>query len=346
MSLSACILHEKNDLRVTEVDEQPLRAGGVSVAISRGGICGSDLHYFHHGGFGTIRVKEPIVLGHEISGTVVGVDQANEGLVIGDRVAVSPSQPCYDCAYCNAGTHQHCQKMIFMGSARTMPHAQGGFRSQIVVDASQCYKLAASTSLQSAACAEPLAVCLHAAGRAGDLKGKRVLVTGAGPIGALCCTVARHQGASDIVVTDLQDFTLAQAIVMGANRSFNVMIQPDALAEYATSHGGFDVVFECSAAAPAIMTAIDLVRPMGTIVQVGVGGTTALPINAMVSKEIHFLGTHRFHSEFSDAVALLNTNAIDVAPIVTQTYLVADAVAAFKQASDRQSAVKVQLAFD
>jgi L-idonate 5-dehydrogenase len=200
--------------------------------------------------------------------------------------------------------------------------------------------------LQSAACAEPLAVCLHAAGRAGDLRGRRVLVTGAGPIGALCCAVARHQGASDIVVTDLQDFTLARAVAMGANRSFNVMTQADALVEYAASHDGFDVVYECSAAAPAIVTAIDLVQPMGTIVQVGVGDTTALPINAIVSKEIHFLGTHRFHSEFEDAVALLNSNAIDVSPIVTQTYPVAKAVAAFKQASDRQSSVKVQLAFD
>ncbi|RPE66570.1 L-idonate 5-dehydrogenase [Pacificibacter maritimus] len=343
MSVKACVLHAKHDLRIDAIEPPQVSDDTVVLGMSHGGICGSDLHYFHDGGVGTIRVTEPIIVGHEVSGTVLAVGRNVSTLVAGDRVAVCPSQPCHSCEFCNLEQFQHCKNMRFLGSARTVPHVQGGMRNQMLATVDQCFKVDPDTSLSSAACAEPLAVCLHAASQVGSLKGKKVLVTGAGPIGALCCAVTALQGAAAIIVTDLFDFTLSKALEMGATQSINIASSPDALADYAGENGGFDVVFECSAAEPAIRSAIDVVRPRGWIVQVGVAGNLSLPVNAIVGKEIRFVGTHRFHPEFAEAVALINSGKIDVSPMVTQVYPMEDALEAFKMASNREAAIKVQL---
>lgn len=346
MTVKACVLHKQNDLRIDEVALAEMGAEDVLVAMSFGGICGSDMHYYQHGGFGPIRVIDPIILGHEVSGIVKATGTNVRDLHVGDRVAVSPSQPCFDCDYCAREEQQHCSNMRFMGSARTVPHVQGGFRTEMVTGQTQCFRVGPDTSLAHAACSEPLAVCLHAAAQAGSLKGKNVLVTGAGPIGALCVAVAKMHGAQSIVVTDLFDFTLGVAQRMGATQALNINAQPDAVPNHVAENGPFDVVFECSAAEPAILSAIAALRPRGTIVQVGVAGSLSLPINAIVGKEIIFKGTHRFHSEFAQAVDLIDRGVIDVTPIVTQTFPLQDAVAAFETAANRDKAVKVQLKLD
>ncbi len=346
MTIKACVLHKQNDLRIDDVALPELQSGEVLVGMTHGGICGSDMHYYQHGGFGPVRVTEPIILGHEVAGIIEAVGPDVDNLQVGDRVAVSPSQPCFDCEYCNQSEFQHCVNMRFMGSARTTPHVQGGFRSKMVTGQAQCFKVGNDTSLASAACAEPLAVCLHAAAQAGTLEGKKVLVTGAGPIGALCVAVSKMQGAQSVVVTDLFDFTLKVAEKMGATKCVNIGANPEGVSDHIAAHGPFDIVFECSAAEPAILSAIAAVRPRGTIVQVGVAGSLSLPINAIVGKEINFKGTHRFHPEFKQAVDLIDRGVIDVTPIVTQTYPMSDAVEAFRTAANREKAVKVQLQLD
>lgn len=345
MSIRVCRLHGAHDLRLETLPDPELGAGEVLVRIGAGGICGSDLHYFHDGGFGPIRVREPIILGHEAAGTVEHVGPGVSGLAPGDRVAVNPSRPCGACRYCTEGHPNHCLRMRFSGSAMRMPHEQGMFRDVIAVPAGQCVRVSDRIGIGEAACSEPLAVCLHAANRAGDLANARVLVTGAGPIGALCVAVARHRGAAEIVVTDLQDAPVAVARRMGATETVNVAAHPDALARYEADKGHFDVAFECSAAAPAIDTAIRTVRPLGRIVQVGVSGVQPVAINALVAKEIAFLGTHRFDAEFADAAALIDSGAIDVKPIITHSFAPEDLVAAFQTAGDRTQAVKAQIAF-
>lgn len=343
---TVCRLHAKDDLRIEELTAEPLTPGCAVVAISRGGICGSDLHYYKHGGFGPVRVKEPIILGHEISGIVEQLDDVGGGLKVGDKVAVSPSQPCFSCHFCDREEFQHCQNMRFLGSARTLPHVQGGFRTRLVIPIEQCFKVGDTTSLASAACAEPLAVCLHAAKQAGDLKGQRVLVTGAGPIGALCTAVAKRQGAGIVVATDLSDFPLQNAAKMGATETINVGTEASKMDQFKIPSQFFDVIFECSAAEAAITTAIECVRPRGTIIQVGVAGDLNLPINAIVGKEIAFKGTHRFHHEFGEAVELIDQRHINVNPMITQTFPLKEAHKAFAAALDRSGAVKVQLSFD
>ena len=345
METRVCRLYARNDIRIETESVAAPGAGEALVAVAAGGICGSDLHYFQDGGFGPIRVREPIILGHEASGVVVDVGPGVTGLAAGDRVAINPSRPCGRCAYCAEGMPTHCLAMRFSGSAMRLPHEQGLFRDRIVVDAAQCVPVAGDVTMKEAACSEPLAVCLHARNQAGDVAGKRVLVTGAGPIGVLCAAVALEGGAAEVVVTDLQDVPLAAAAGMGATRTVNVARDAAAMEAYAADKGYFDTAFECSAAAPAIRTAIASVRPRGTIVQVGVTGDLPVPINLLVSKEIRYQGTQRFHAEFAQAVVMISSRRIDLTPMISPSVPLEEATAAFAKAGDRTQAVKVHLTF-
>ena len=353
-------LHGQNDLRLEQAPAPDAAgAGEVLVAVAAVGFCGSDLHYHSQGGIGTIRVREPIILGHEAAGRVVALGAGvtsgagGEALSVGDLVALNPSHPCGDCRFCDEGHPHHCLHMRFKGSAMFMPHEQGFMRDRLTIGAAQCHKIAEGIPAEQAALAEPLAVCRRAVTRAlevgGPITGKRVLVTGAGPIGVLCAALAKHFGASEVVVTDLQDAPLEVARQIGADRVINVGREGALIEEYAAEKGQFDLVFECSAAEPALRMAVATTRPLGTIVQVGVMGDTPLPFNLVVAKEINLIGTHRFDGEFAEAVALINARALGgaagLAPVVTQILPVEAALEAIAMASDRTRAVKVQLQF-
>jgi L-idonate 5-dehydrogenase len=336
-------LYGQEDLKVETEDCPEPAAGEVRLKMAWGGICGSDLHYFQHGGFGPVRVREPIISGHEASGHVEAIGSGVTDLAPGMLVSVSPSQPCGKCHYCSIGLPIHCLDMRFMGSAMRLPHEQGMFRGHLVVPAVQCIPVDGDVSAAEAACAEPLAVCLHAVAQAGDISGRNVLVTGAGPIGLLVAAAARHAGAGRITITDLADAALSRAPAMGADETINVS-KPDALAPFQKDKGTFDVVFECSAAGPALISAFQCVKPRGTIVQVGVTGEVSIPLNMLVGKEIVWRGSQRFHEEFPRAVDLIGKRAIDVRPILSHTFPIDRAIEAFVQAGDRTAACKVQIA--
>jgi L-idonate 5-dehydrogenase len=204
---------------------------------------------------------------------------------------------------------------------------------------------ATGLSAGQAAMAEPLAVTLHATGRAGPMMGKRVLVTGCGPIGVLSILCARRAGAAEIVATDLSDFTLALAQRCGADRIINMAQTPDALAEYAADKGHFDVLYECTGAVQALSAGIAALRPRGVILQLGLGGDMALPMMAITAKELELRGSFRFHDEFALGVELMRKGLIDVMPLITQTLPLSRAEDAFRLASDRKQAMKVQISF-
>ncbi len=342
--MRAAIIHGARDLRIGEAELPPIGPREVHVRIRNGGICGSDLHYYQDGGFGAIRIREPLIPGHEIAGEVAAIGPAVTRVAIGDKVAVDPSNPCGHCEYCLEGKPRHCLDMRFFGSAMRFPHVQGGFREMLACTEAQAVKLPPGLSLAHAAFAEPLSVCLHAATQAGPLLGKRVLVTGAGPIGALSILVARHGGAREIVATDLADAPLAIAKKIGADATVNVRSDAAGLDRFQAGKGYFDVVFEASGSAAALTAAIGVARPGAVIVQVGLGGDMTLPVNAIVAKEIELRGTFRFDREFEWAVGFLARGAIDVAPLLTEIIPLDDAVRAFELAGDRSKAMKVQVA--
>jgi L-idonate 5-dehydrogenase len=343
--MKAIVIHGAKDLRIEERPLEAVGAGQVEIAIEAGGICGSDLHYYNHGGFGAIRVREPMILGHEIAGTVKALGEGVGGLAVGDRVAVSPSRPCNHCQYCLRGLQNQCLNMRFYGSAMPMPHIQGAFRQQLVAESWQCHKIDDGISVQEAAFAEPFAVTLHAVNRAGALLGKRVLVTGCGPIGALAIMSARLHGAREIVATDVMDGVLDLARTVGADRTINVATHPEQLSAFGANKGYFDVMFEASGNERAVRSGLDVLAPRSILVQLGLGGDIAIPQNVIVSKEIDIRGTFRFHEEFGLAVNLINSRRVDFRPLLTGVYGIDEAVAAFEIAGDRSRSMKVQIAF-
>jgi L-idonate 5-dehydrogenase len=345
MSL-AVVIHAPHDLRVEEGSVAELGPTDVEVRVGAGGICGSDLHYFHEGGFGTVRIREPMVLGHEIAGTVAAVGPDVRNVRPGDKVAVNPSLPCEACRYCLAGLANHCLDMRFYGSAMRFPHVHGGFRQRLVAQERQCVAVPADVPLEKAAFAEPLAVCLHAVSRAGPLLGKRVLITGAGPIGMLTLLAARHAGAGEVVITDVAEAPLALARRLGADRALNVAAEKDAMASYEADKGTFDVMFEASGNPAAVRQGIAAVRPRGIVVLIGIGGEASLMLNLLVAKEVDLRGTFRFDAEFAWAVDAIASGRIDPTPLLTEVVPLARAREAFDLASDRSRAMKVQLSFE
>ena len=175
--------------------------------------------------------------------------------------------------------------------------------------------------------------------------GKRVLVTGCGPIGQLAVLVARAASAVEIVATDVADFTLAKAEDVGADQTHNVGEDPAALERYAANKGRFDVLFECSGVAVALASAVAALRPGAVVMQLGLGGDMTLPMQAMTAKEIELRGSFRFHAEFFTAVEMMRAGRLDVTPLITHAFPVEDAVRAFETAADRSQAIKAQIAF-
>jgi len=345
--MEALVIHSPGDLRVEDVPTAALEASQVRVRVRTGGICGSDLHYWQHGGFGAIRIQQPMVLGHEVAGQIEAVGDGVQGLAAGDRIAVCPSHPCGACRFCQMGLQNHCLDMRYFGSAMRMPHVQGAFRQQMVVGAAQAFKLADGVTDAEGAMAEPLAVALHAVNRAGPLLGRKVLVTGSGPIGAMAVIAARRAGATHIVATDVVDQPLRKVRAVGADEAINVASDPQALDRFKADKGQFDVLLEASGNERALRAAFEVVRPRGVIVQMGLSGAElSLPFNMVVAKEFDMRGTFRFHEEFGTAVDLINNRLVDLRPLVSATLPYRDAGKAFALAADRSQSMKVILDFE
>ncbi|MGB4359302.1 MAG: L-idonate 5-dehydrogenase [Rhodoferax sp.] len=344
--MKTVVCHAAKDLRIETTELPALGDQQLLVRVAYGGICGSDLHYYQNGGFGTVRIKQPMALGHEFSGTVDAVGAQVLAFKPGQRIAISPSRPCGHCRFCQLGQHNHCLNMRFYGSAMPFPHIQGGFSEKLVIDASQAHPIADHLSLSEAALAEPLSVGLHAIQRAGGVLGKQVLVTGCGPIGSLLIGGLRRAGAALIVAADIADLPLQCARNMGANETINLLTQADGLDQYKADKGQFDAVFEASGSPAALRSALDVIAPRGVLVTVGLGGDISLPMNQIVAKEIDLRGTFRFHPEFATAVQFLNEGLINGKPVITSVLPLDRAVEAFELALDKRQSLKVQISFN
>ncbi|MEJ2756814.1 MAG: L-idonate 5-dehydrogenase [Gammaproteobacteria bacterium] len=322
--MKSIVCYGEKDIRIEEREKPTINAGELAITVKAGGICGSDLHYYQHGGFGSIRLHEPMILGHEVCGRVAELGAEVSGLHAGDLVAINPSRPCGHCEYCTKAYYNHCLEMNFYGSAMRNPHVQGAFQQVLIVAASQCARLPEHVNPYHGAFAEPLAVALHAVKQAGSLMGKRVLITGSGPIGALVVAVAKLHGALEVVATDIVD----QALQKAQNKGY------------------FDVVIEASGAQAAILTAIDAIRPRGKFIQLGLGGDVTLPMQKIVSKEIEMKGSFRFHEEFFLAAEVIGLGRINLDNLLSAVFPVEQAVEAFERAGDRNLSMKVQIDFE
>ena len=343
--MRALICHAAKDLRIETTELPAMGPDQVRVKVAFGGICGSDLHYYQHGGFGTVRIKQPMALGHEISGVVDGLGANVKHLAVGQRIAISPSRPCGSCRFCQLGQQNHCLNMRFFGSAMPFPHIQGAFAEQLIIEGYQAHPIGAHLSLSEAALAEPLSVGLHAIQRAGGVLGKNVFVTGCGPIGSLLIGALRCAGAARIVAADIADLPLQCAKEMGADETINLKTEAALLDKYKIDKGQFEAVFEASGSEPALRAGLDVIMPRGVLVSVGMGGDMSIPMTQLVAKEVDLRGTFRFHAEFATAVRFLNEGLINGKPVITSVLPLDRAIEAFDLAADKSQSLKVQISF-
>lgn len=344
-TMVAAVLHGAKDIRLEPWAQPELRPGMVLLRVRRVGICGSDSHYFEHGYCAAFVPSRPFILGHELTAEVVAVAEGVAAPAVGTRVTVNPARACGFCEYCQSGRGNLCRKTIMLGSASTTPPTDGAFAEYVTVRADQCHLLPAGMEDGLGAMMEPMAVALHAVKRAGSVSGKRLLVMGGGPIGLLVAITARAFGAAPIALSDIvaqrREFALGLGVDVALDpTSKNLPGQVQEL-----TGEGFDVVLEASGARPALRQAFDLVRPGGTIVQIGTLGTedVPLPANQLMVREIQCLGSFRYGNVFGEAIRLVAAGRVNLQPLITGLFPLQEAARAMAQAADKLHALKVQL---
>lgn len=306
----------------------------VIVAVKYTGICGSDVHYWHEGRIGDFIVKEPMVLGHESSGTIHAVGSAVKNLQPGDNVAMEPGIPCRYCTRCKSGLYNLCPETRFAAT----PPIDGTLARFYRLPGDFCYKLPTHVSLQEGALIEPLAVAVHIVRQAPVSAGQAVVVFGAGPVGLLCLAVARAFGASRTISVDINANRLDFAKKYAATSTFTPRQDEDAQAAAARLRqennlvDGADVTIDASGAAVCMRQAIFALRPAGTYVQGGMGKpeVDAWPVMAIMAKEIECKTSFRYKSgDYETALELVASGKLDVKPCISREVDFLDAEAAF-----------------
>jgi L-idonate 5-dehydrogenase len=343
--MKAAVLHGARDIRVEPYRQPELHPGMVLLRPRRVGICGTDLHYYEHGHNATFVPDRPFILGHEFTAEVAAVASGVDAVKVGQRVTVNPARACGFCAYCKGGQINLCRKTIMLGSASTTPPTDGALAEFVTVRADQCHLLPDDMDDGIGAMMEPLSVALHAVKRAGTVSGKRVLVTGGGTIGLLTAMTARAFGAVPVAVSDIVATRRNKAIELGADVALDPTAHDLRHQVQELTGLGFDMVFEASGAPPALRAAFDLVRPGGTIVQIGTVGTADIPIpvNQLMVREINFRGSMRYGDTFDEAIRLVAAGRIHVSSLINNVFALEDSVKALHLAADKSAALKVQI---
>lgn len=291
--------------------------GDVLIRVSSVGVCGSDTHYYRHGRVGSFVVTQPLVLGHEAAGRIVGVGESVDPERIGERVSIEPQRPDPDSEETRRGHYNLCPHMRFFAT----PPVDGALCDYVTIGAGYAHRVPDSVSDDAAALCEPLSVGIAAVRKAGVDGGSRVLITGAGPIGIMVAQVARAYGATDIVVSDPDRSRREQALTFGATQVVDPSSLRPALFDPTaepTGELGVDAFIDASGAPPAVVDGIRAVRPAGTVVLVGSGAESMeLPTQLIQNRELVLTGVFRYANTWPTAIALVESGRVDLTAMVT-----------------------------
>ncbi|WP_026555225.1 L-idonate 5-dehydrogenase [Arthrobacter sp. 35W] len=337
----AVVAHAANDLRIDEVPLAAPAANEAVIEIAYGGICGSDLHYWLHGAAGESILKDPMVLGHEVVGTVLAAAADGTGPAAGTTVAVHPATPAPGAVRYPADRPNLSPGCTYLGSAARHPHTDGAFIRYANLPARMLRALPAELPLRRAALVEPASVAWHAVARAGEVRGKRALVVGCGPIGALAVAVLKRAGAAHITAVDMHELPLQIARAVGADA---VLKATDAEAIAAVDA---DVVIESSGNHFGLASAIAGATRGGRVVMVGLlpSGPQPVAISLAITRELELVGSFRFNDEIDEVIAALADGSLAVDPVVTHEFPLSQALEAFAVARDSAVSGKVLLDF-
>lgn len=308
-TMRASVLLSRRELRVESRPIPIPDPDQVLVKVAAVGVCGSDVHYFREGRIGDFIVDAPLVLGHEVSGRVVGAGADVPAERIGQRVAIEPQRPCRRCRYCRTGSYNLCPRMEFYAT----PPIDGAFCEYVTIQQDFAYPVPDNVSDEAAALCEPLSVAIAAIRKAAVGPGGRVLIAGAGPIGVICAQAARAFGAADVIVTDLIPEKRDRALNFGATR----VIDPSTV-EITALELEVDAFIDATGAPAAISSGIKCVRPGGAAILVGLGHSElVLPVEQIQNLEIMVTGVFRYTDTWTAAIAMISSNLVDLDALVT-----------------------------
>lgn len=341
--MKALVLEEKGKLSLRDF-EIPGALGPRDVRIKTHtvGICGSDVHYYTHGKIGHFVVNEPMVLGHEASGTVLECGPEVEGLAPGDRVCMEPGIPDPTSRASKLGIYNVDPAVRFWAT----PPVHGCLTPEVIHPAAFTYKLPEAVSFAEGAMVEPFAIGMQAALRARIQPGDIAVVTGAGPIGMMVALAALAGGCAKVIVADMAQPKLDIIGAYDGIETVNIRETPAADAVTAATDGwGADVVFECSGAAPAVLGVADLARPGGAVVLVGMPvDPVPVDIVGLQAKELRVETVFRYANVYDRAIALMASGKVDLTPLISDTIPFADSIAGFDRAVEaHETDVKLQI---
>jgi threonine 3-dehydrogenase len=326
-------LHAEKGIWMTDVPHPECGHNDVVIKIRKTAICGTDMHIYQWDDWAQNTIPVPMTVGHEFIGEIAEVGPEVTGFKIGDRVSGEGHITCGLCRNCRAGRRHLCRKTLGVGVNRT-----GAFAEYLVIPASNAFKIPDNISDDMAAIFDPFGNATHTA-LSFDLIGEDVLITGAGPIGAMAAAIAKHVGARNVVITDVNDFRLDLAKKMGATRTVNVSRESlkDVMSELGM-HEGFDVGMEMSGNDMAFRSMLECMNHGGKIAMLGIPGKdTLIDWNQVIFKGLIIKGIYgrEMYETWYKMVAMLQSG-LDISPIITHRFKVDD----FQQGFDTMESGK------
>ncbi len=337
MKMLQQVMTAPGEISFREVESPEPGAGEVLVRIRRIGVCGSDIHVWHGKHPFT---SYPVTQGHEVSGEIAALGAGVEGFAVGDKVTIEPQVVCGTCHPCRHGKYNLCEELKVMGFQTT-----GAASEYFAVDAKKVTKLGARMDFDEGAMIEPLAVAVHAARRFADLKGAKVAVLGAGPIGILVAQAVKGMGADAVLVTDVSEGRLAKAEECGADFTADTSKEnfADAMAR-AFGPDKADVIYDCAGNDVTMDQAIRYARKGSTIILVAVFAKPATVDLAVLNDHELDLNTTMMyrHEDYMTAIELVDAGKVRLSPLVSKHFAFRDYAEAYRYIdSNRVSTMKV-----
>jgi D-xylulose reductase len=341
--MEALVLEKVHELQIRDITiPEPLGAHDVRIKMHTIGVCGSDVHYYEWGAIGPFIVREPMVLGHEASGTIIEVGSAVANLKVGDRVCMEPGIPDPNSKATRLGIYNLDPAVRFWAT----PPVHGVLRPTVVHPAAFTFKLPDNVSFAEGAMVEPLAVGMHAANKAQIRPGDVAVVMGAGPIGMLQVLAALAGGCSHVIVSDVVQPKLDLAATLGSVTPVNVSKENlTEVVKNLTDGWGADIVFECSGNEKAAAGVFEPLCPGGKVIFVGIPGKPIpYDVSAAQIKEARIEHVFRYAHVYPRAIALMGSGQLNVKPLITDTFTFKDSKQAFDYALHMPpTSVKVQI---
>jgi len=337
--MKAALLTGIKKIEVREIPEPELTTDtDVLVRVGAVGVCGSDIHYYSEGGIGDQIVRYPFVVGHECSGTVEKAGASVRRLKPGDRVAVDPAIVCGTCDQCLAGRPNTCRRLLYLGTPEQL---SGALCERIVVPEENGFLLPAELTLEEGVLVEPLTIAVHGLKLAGEPVPDTVAVLGAGPIGLSVLLAARAAGVRAVYVTDKIDSRVEAARKAGASWAGNPDREDIAARMRSLSPEGLDAVFECCGDQSAFDQAIDILKPGGRLLIIGIPAVDRISfdIHVLRRKELSLHNVRRQRFSVREAIDLIRNKKVDVRFMATHTFALAEARQAFEIAAGYRDGV-------